>query len=136
MWLYFFSLSKTRQQPKNPNHTIGFYTQSAPFHGLSLRKSPIKNHTTLFGSGPIVKPNQTKLGSTKPNSWWGLDFGRSMKGLKFVFKPYFHTQLSFHVSSTLAICSLCQDHNREQLNFPPILFDQVECNRLIKVFKI
>ena len=47
-----------------------------------------------------------------------------------------NTQLSFHVSSTLAICSLCQDYNREQLNFPPILFDQVECNQLIKVLKI
>ena len=36
-------------------------------HGLSLRKSPIKNHATLFGLGQVVKPDQTKLGSTKPN---------------------------------------------------------------------
>ena len=26
------------------------------------------------------------------------------------FKPYSYTQLSFHVSFTFAICSLCQDH--------------------------
>ena len=36
-------------------------------HGLSLRKSPIKNHAILFGLGQVVKPDQTKLGSTKPN---------------------------------------------------------------------
>ena len=38
-----------------------------PLHGLSLRKSPIKNHATLFGSSRVIKPDQTKLGSTKPN---------------------------------------------------------------------
>ena len=37
------------------------------FHGLNLRKSPIKNHTTLFKSG--VKLDQTKLDSTKPNNY-------------------------------------------------------------------
>ena len=36
-------------------------------HGLNLRKSPIKNHTTLFKSG--VKLDQTKLDSTKPNNY-------------------------------------------------------------------
>ena len=40
-----------------------------PLHGLSLSKSPIKNHTTLFRSGQVVKPDQTKLGSTKPNRY-------------------------------------------------------------------
>ena len=38
-----------------------------PLHGLSLSKSPIKNHAILFGSGRVVEPDQTKLGSTKPN---------------------------------------------------------------------
>ena len=38
-----------------------------PLHGLSLSKSPIKNHAILFGLGWVVKLNQTKLGSTKPN---------------------------------------------------------------------
>ena len=38
-----------------------------PLYGLSLSKSPIKNHATLFGSGWVIKPNQTKLVSTKPN---------------------------------------------------------------------
>ena len=38
-----------------------------PLHGLSLSKSPIKNHATLFGSGQVVKPDQIKLGSIKPN---------------------------------------------------------------------
>ena len=36
-----------------------------PLHGLSLSKSPIKNHAILFGSSQVVEPNQTKLGSTK-----------------------------------------------------------------------
>ena len=38
-----------------------------PLHRLSLGKSPIKNHVTLFGSGRVVKPDQIKLDSTKPN---------------------------------------------------------------------
>ena len=38
-----------------------------PLHGLNLKKSPIKNHTILFGSGRVVKSDQMKLGSTKPN---------------------------------------------------------------------
>ena len=36
-------------------------------HGLSLSKSPIKNHAILFGLSRVVEPDQTKLGSTKPN---------------------------------------------------------------------
>ena len=36
-------------------------------HGLSLRKSPIKNHATLFGSGRIVNRINTQLGFIKPN---------------------------------------------------------------------
>ena len=38
-----------------------------PLHRLSLGKSPIKNHVTLFESGRVVKPDQIKLDSTKPN---------------------------------------------------------------------
>ena len=38
-----------------------------PLHGLSLSKSPIKNHAILFGSGRVVEPDQTKLSSTKLN---------------------------------------------------------------------
>ena len=37
------------------------------FHRLSLRKSPTKNHATLFGSGWIVNRINTQLGFTKPN---------------------------------------------------------------------
>ena len=44
------------------------YQPKPPLHGLSLNKSPIKNYATLFGSGWAVKSDQTKLGSTKPNS--------------------------------------------------------------------
>ena len=36
-------------------------------HGLNLSKSPIKNHATLFGLSRVIKPDQTKLGSTKPD---------------------------------------------------------------------
>ena len=38
-----------------------------PLHGLSLSKSPLKNHAILFGSGRVVEPDQTKLSSTKLN---------------------------------------------------------------------
>ena len=43
------------------------YWPKPPLHGLSLSKSPIKNHATLFGSNRVVKPDQAKLGSTKSN---------------------------------------------------------------------
>ena len=42
------------------------YRPKPPFHGLSLKKSPIKNHAILFKSG--CQPDQTKLGSTKLNT--------------------------------------------------------------------
>ena len=44
------------------------YQPKPPLHGLSLNKSPIKNHAILFGSSQVVKSDQTKLGSTKPNN--------------------------------------------------------------------
>ena len=47
--------------------TAWAYRPKPMLHELSLKKSPIKNHTTLFGSGWVIKPNQTKLGFTKPN---------------------------------------------------------------------
>ena len=43
------------------------YRPKPPLHRLNLSKSPIKNHKTLFESGRVIKPDQTKLGSTKPN---------------------------------------------------------------------
>ena len=49
---------------------VGFTMGDRPkplLYKLSLSKSPIKNHATLFGSGRAVKLDQTKLGSTKPN---------------------------------------------------------------------
>ena len=51
-------------RPKNPAWT---YQPKPPLQGLSLSKSPIKNHTILFESGRIAELDQTKLGSTKPN---------------------------------------------------------------------
>ena len=58
--------------PTDPNNVMwflmgDFLSLSQSAHGLSLRKSPIKNHVTLFGSGRVVKLDQIKLGSTKPN---------------------------------------------------------------------
>ena len=41
-----------------------FFRPKPSLHGLNLRKSPIKNHATLFGSGQVVEPNQSKLGFT------------------------------------------------------------------------
>ena len=43
------------------------YQPKPPLYGLNLRKSPIKNHATLFGLDWIVKPDQIKLDSTEPN---------------------------------------------------------------------
>ena len=37
------------------------YQLKPPFHGLSLNKSPIKNHATLFGSSYQIESNKTKL---------------------------------------------------------------------------
>ena len=64
---YFLSLKKemTKKKKKNPNNA---YRPMPPLHGLSLSKSPIKNHAILFGSGRVIKPDQTKLCSTKPNN--------------------------------------------------------------------
>ena len=44
------------------------YWPKPSLHGLSLSKSLIKNHTTLFGLGQVVKLDQTKLDSTKPST--------------------------------------------------------------------
>ena len=54
-------------------------------HGLSLNKFPIKNHTILFGSGRVVKPDQIKLGSTKPN--------KTCKGFFFFLEKRVHAKL-------------------------------------------
>ena len=84
---YSFSLSQntaTTPTIKTLITKVGFYIQNGPkkifmsapawayrpkppLHGLSLSKSPIKNHATLFGSDRVIKLDQTKLGSTKPN---------------------------------------------------------------------
>ena len=67
-------LSKTRGHNttlKNPNCKRRFHN-GLNGHGLSLSKSSIKNHTTLFKSGRVIKPDQTKLGSTKPNNNFSL----------------------------------------------------------------
>ena len=93
--LQFFLSLKKHNNHKNPNHKITFSTSCAhdsqwatkrakkialsistlawayqpkpSLHGLNLKKSPIKNHATLFGSSWVIKPDQTKLGSTMPN---------------------------------------------------------------------
>ena len=82
----FHTLSRRRQQQQNPNHQKRFlypahkihnglqngplawaYRPKSPLYGLSLRKSPIKNHTTLFQVGSGRQPDQTQLDSTKSN---------------------------------------------------------------------
>ena len=72
----FFSLSKTTS--RNPNHqNNGFYILrigftmgykmgqkkflKPPLHGLSLRKSSIKNHATSFQVGSSFGSNTTRL---------------------------------------------------------------------------
>ena len=36
------------------------YWPKPPLHGLNLNKSPIKNHTILFGLSRVVESDQTK----------------------------------------------------------------------------
>ena len=67
----FFSRGRCPQTPKGLSMSAPTWVcwPKPPLHGLSLSKSSIKNHATLFGSGQVVKPDQTKLGSTKPNRY-------------------------------------------------------------------
>ena len=65
--LQYFSHTKTRQQhPKTLITKVSFHNElngpklKPPLHGLSLSKSPIKNHATLFGSGRVGLSNQIK----------------------------------------------------------------------------
>ena len=65
----FFSLSRNTITT-NPNiKIVVFYILRIGFiMGYKrAKKSPIKNHAILFGLGRIIKLDQTKLGSTKPN---------------------------------------------------------------------
>ena len=55
---YSFSSHTKTRPPKKKKKPNWFFL---------YRKSPIKNHTTLFRSGQVIKPDQTKLSSTKPN---------------------------------------------------------------------
>ena len=45
------------------------YQPKSPLHKLSLKKSPIKYHTTLFQIGSSRQLDQTQLNSTKPNNY-------------------------------------------------------------------
>ena len=48
----FHTHSRQQQQQQNPNHQTLF--SEYLLHGLSLSKSLIKNHTTLFGLGQVI----------------------------------------------------------------------------------
>ena len=62
-----FSLSQERHDKKKKKNPNNAYQPKSLLHGLNFSKSPIKNHSTLFGSGWVIKPEQTKLDSIKPN---------------------------------------------------------------------
>ena len=64
---YSFSFFTQKHDLQKTLITKLCFLHKSLLHGLSLNKFPIKNHTTLFGSNRVVKPDQTKLGSTKPN---------------------------------------------------------------------
>ena len=52
----------TTKQAKNFfSSTAWAYQPKPPLHGLSLRKSPIKNHATLFQVGSSSRSNTTRL---------------------------------------------------------------------------
>ena len=70
-----FSLSKNDIN-KNPNHQKTFFISCAqawaywpksPLYRLSLRKSPIKKPRNIIQIRSDCQPDQTLLGSTKPN---------------------------------------------------------------------
>ena len=72
MRLQFFHILSRRQQQQTLITKNSFYILRIGFtqpslHRLSLRKSPIKNHATLFESGRIVNRINTQLGFIKPN---------------------------------------------------------------------
>ena len=63
--------------------TVWAYQPKLPLHELSLRKSLIKNHTTLFHVGSSHQSNQPQLGFTKSNNFvqslYGLCVRESVK---------------------------------------------------------
>ena len=72
---YSFSLTQETRQQQTLITKLHFLHLGHRIHnvlqnGPKFFQSPIKNHATLFGSGRVVKPNQIKLGSTKPNSFF------------------------------------------------------------------
>ena len=51
----------TKRAKKNFNATTWAYRPKPPLHGLSLKKSPIKNHATLFQVESSSESNTTRL---------------------------------------------------------------------------
>ena len=66
--ILFLSPSRMRQQQPTILKTL-IMAKSVYIYEMDPKncKFFIKNHAILFGSGRVVKPDQTKLGSTKPN---------------------------------------------------------------------
>ena len=81
-----------------------------PLHGLSLNKSPIKNYATLFGSDRVVKSNQAKLGSTKPNR---KSLGSTAKDPTSGEFPI-HLLLHRHVVKRLTVLSFFHSFSKAQ----------------------
>ena len=59
-----FSLSLKHS---NTTHNETLITLNRFLYKNGPKKFPVKNHTILFGSDQVIEPDQTKLGSTKPN---------------------------------------------------------------------
>ena len=53
--IVFLLTLKTRPHQRNTSAPAWAYRPKSPLHGLSLSKSPIKNHSTLFESDRVIK---------------------------------------------------------------------------------
>jgi len=77
---------------KNTTTTQTLITKIAS--GQVVKKSPIKNHATLFKSSWVIKPDLTKLDSTKPNTTQPNYKGNPQSQNNKVFELEIHSNLA------------------------------------------
>ena len=76
------------------------YWLKPSLHGLSLNKTPIKK-TTQYYSGWVIKPDQTKLDFTKPDSCKWKPQGKTQK-----LPVKGHNVINVKDSNTMMLCVL------------------------------
>ena len=107
------------------------YWPKPPFHGLSLSKSSIKNHATLFGSSQVVSSNQIKQNQAPQNPtilwyilwsscyciYFGLHIlihncfgGRHAVKSSSYQKPFFFSSISWSISYKATSLFFCIEY--------------------------